>query len=204
MGPRDAADVISAAASDLVVCTKHLSRLEPGTTMVPCPRRGECCCLRGLETQRYPPAGRLKAMGSDGPSVPVSTRLGRGAAHSTSKPVWRDLACRASTGVQSTHGTPGRRAQMLASGRRRMTMPSIGFGRAQSHRGVQLGSRLSRAPRAQSAAQASGHRGSSPPPPASDDCPASFRDRLMPGVLARARWRPPSRSGRVEAARVAS
>jgi putative ABC transport system substrate-binding protein len=151
--------------------------------------------LRGLETQRFPPAGRLKAMGSDGPSVPVSTRLGRGAAHSTSKPVRRDLACRASTGVQSTHGTPGRRAQMLASGRRRMTMPSIGFDRAQSHRGVQLGSRLSRAPRTQSGAQASGHRDSSPPPPASDDCPAGFRDRLMPGVFGKGKMAAPFEIG---------
>src|SRR5438132_11649897 len=32
LGPRDATDVISASASDLVVCTKHLSRLEPGPT----------------------------------------------------------------------------------------------------------------------------------------------------------------------------
>ena len=68
--------------------------------------RGERQRPRGLETHRYPPAGRLKATGPGQRPVPVSTQLGEGAAHSSSSQC-RALTCRASTGVQSTHRTPG-------------------------------------------------------------------------------------------------
>ena len=105
-GPRGAADFISTAASDTVVCTKHLLRLERVTTMLPGHQRGERQRPRGLETHLYPPAGRLKATGSGLRPVPVSTQLGGGAAHSSSSQC-RALTCRASTGVQSTHRTPG-------------------------------------------------------------------------------------------------
>ena len=105
-GPRGAADFISTAASDTVVCTKHLLRLKLVTTMLPGHQRGERQRPRGLETHLYPPAGRLKATGSGRRPVPVSTQLGRGAAHSSSSQR-RTLKCRASTGVQSTHRTPG-------------------------------------------------------------------------------------------------
>jgi hypothetical protein len=105
-GARGAADFISTAASDTVVCTKHLLRLELGTTMRLRHQCGERQRLRGLETHRYPPTGRLKATGSGRTPVPVSTQLGRGAAHSSSSQR-RASRCRASTGVQSTHRTPG-------------------------------------------------------------------------------------------------
>src|SRR5439155_8348570 len=83
-GPRGAADFISRAASDTVVCTKHLLRLELETTMCSRHQRGEQPRLRGLETHRCPLTGRLKATGSGRGPVPVSTQLGRGAAHSSS------------------------------------------------------------------------------------------------------------------------
>src|SRR5437867_12121109 len=83
-GPRGAADFISRAASDTVVCTKHLLRLELETTTCSRHQRGEQQCLRGLETHRCPLTGRLKATGSGRRPVPVSTQLGRGAAHSSS------------------------------------------------------------------------------------------------------------------------
>jgi hypothetical protein len=105
-GPRGAADFISTAASDTVVCTKHLLRIELATTRHRHHQRGERQRLRGLETHLCPPAGRLKATGSGRTPVPVSTQLGRGAAHSSSRPR-RAIRCRASTGVQSTHRTPG-------------------------------------------------------------------------------------------------
>src|SRR5436189_4208467 len=63
-GPRGAADFISRAASDTVVCTKHLLRLELETTTCSRHQRGEQPRLRGLETHLCPPAGRLKATGS--------------------------------------------------------------------------------------------------------------------------------------------
>src|SRR5438046_10491600 len=59
-GPRGAADFISRAASDTVVCTKHLLRLELETTTCSRHQRGEQPRLRGLETHLCPPAGRLK------------------------------------------------------------------------------------------------------------------------------------------------
>ena len=105
-GPRGAADFISRAASDTVVCTKHLLRLELETTTCSRHQRGEQPRLRGLETHLCPPAGRLKATGSGRRPVPVSTQLGRGAARSSSSQR-RAIRCRASTGVQSTHRTPG-------------------------------------------------------------------------------------------------
>ena len=49
-GPRGAADFISRAASDTVVCTKHLLRLELETTTCSRHQRGEQQRLRGLET----------------------------------------------------------------------------------------------------------------------------------------------------------
>src|SRR5712692_2143807 len=82
-GPRGAADFISRAASDTVVCTKHLLRLELETTTWSRHQRGEPQRLRGLETHRCPLTGRLKATGSGRRPVPVSTQLGRGAAHSS-------------------------------------------------------------------------------------------------------------------------
>ena len=98
-GPRDAADFISTAASDTVVCTKHLLRLELGTATPPRPQRGERQGLRGLETRLCPPAGRFKATGSGRRPVPVSAQLGRGAAHSSSSQ-WRAIR------VSSEHGSP--------------------------------------------------------------------------------------------------
>jgi len=97
-----------------VVCTKHLLRLELGMTTRCRHQRGAWQRLRGLETQLSPTAGRLKTTGSGRRPVPVSTQLGRGAAHSWSSQRRVIQACRASTGVQSTHRTPGLRAQMLA------------------------------------------------------------------------------------------
>jgi hypothetical protein len=96
--PRGAADFISTGASDTVVCTKHLLRLELATTR-PRHQRGERQRLRGLETHLCPPAGRLKATGSGRTPVPVSTQLGRGAAHSSSSQ-------RRAIGVSSEHGSP--------------------------------------------------------------------------------------------------
>jgi hypothetical protein len=71
-----------------------------GRRRVSHPQRGERRCFRSLETPRYPPAGRLKARGSGGRPVPVSTQLGRGAAHSASE----TNAVR--FGVSSEHGSP--------------------------------------------------------------------------------------------------
>jgi hypothetical protein len=96
---RGAADFISPAASDTVVCTKHLLRLELATTSRPRHQRGERQRLRGLETHLCPPAGRLKATGSGRAPVPVSTQLGGGAAHSSSSP-------RRAIRVSSEHGSP--------------------------------------------------------------------------------------------------
>ena len=96
---RGAADFISPAASDTVVCTKHLLRLELATTMRLGHQRGERQRLRGLETHLCPPAGRLKATGSGRAPVPVSTQLGGGAAHDSSSP-------RHAIRVSSEHGSP--------------------------------------------------------------------------------------------------
>jgi len=98
-GPRGAADFISRAASDTVVCTKHLLRLELETTTWSRHQRGEPQRLRGLETHRCPLTGRLKATGSGRRPVLVSTQLGRGAAHSSSS------QCRAIR-WSSEHGSP--------------------------------------------------------------------------------------------------
>jgi len=114
-GPCSAADSISTAASDTVVCTKHLLRLELGTTMHPRPQRGERQVLRGLETHLCPPTGRLKATGSGRTPVPVSAQLGRGAAHSSASPrrAIRDVE-RARESNQRT-GLRDLRAQMLTA-----------------------------------------------------------------------------------------
>ena len=98
-GPRGAADFISTAASDTGVCTKHLLRLELGTTMRPRHQRGAQQRLRGLETHLCPPTGRLKATGSGRTPVPVSTQLGGGAAHSSSSQ-------RHAITMSSEHGSP--------------------------------------------------------------------------------------------------
>jgi hypothetical protein len=107
MGLANAADFISTAASDSVVCTKHLLRLELETTTRCRPQRGERQRLRGLETHLCPPAGRFKAAGSSRRPVPVSTQLGRGGSPQLVEPTSCHQECRASTGVQSTHRTPG-------------------------------------------------------------------------------------------------
>jgi hypothetical protein len=99
VGTRGATDFISTAVSDTVVCTKHLLRLGLGTTMRPRHQRGERQRLRGLETHRCPPAGRLKATGSGRTPVPVSTQLGGGAAHSSSSQ-------RRALTMSSEHGSP--------------------------------------------------------------------------------------------------
>ena len=75
-GSRGAADFISTVASDTVVCTKHLLRLEPATTRHLRHQRGARQRLRGLETHLCPPVGRLKTTGSGRRPVPVSTQLG--------------------------------------------------------------------------------------------------------------------------------
>ena len=155
LGPRDGADVISTAASDLVVCTKHLSRLEPGTTTyASSPARRARTSPRGLEPRRYPPAGRLKTMGSGGQPVPVSTRLGRGAAHSVSG------AHAVPSRVSSEHGSPINAGDSGTSGPDALARSTphhqaehrLRSGSVPSR--VQLDGRLSRAPRARSGAQA--------------------------------------------------
>jgi hypothetical protein len=128
MGLANAADFISTAASDSVVCTKHLLRLELETTTRCRPQRGERQRLRGLETHLCPLAGRLKAAGSGRRPVPVSTQLGRGAAHSWSsqhrviKSVERARESNQRTGLRELG------AQMLTRGRGRKTIWSIGSG----------------------------------------------------------------------------
>ena len=99
-GSRCAADFISTAASDTVVCTKHLLRLKWVTPRRPRHPRGARQRLRGLETLLCPPAGRLKTPGSGQTPVPVSTQLGRGAAHSSSSQQRHAIE------VSSEHGSP--------------------------------------------------------------------------------------------------
>jgi len=98
-----------------VVCTKHLLRLELETKTWSRHQRGEQQRLRGLETHRCPLTGRLKATGSGRRPVPVSTQLGRGAAHSSAsqrrviKSVERARESNQRTGLRDL------RAQMLAA-----------------------------------------------------------------------------------------
>ena len=148
-----------------------------------CPRRGERRRLRGLETHRFPLAGRLKAMGSGERPVPVSTQLGRGAAHTASG------ANVVPSRVSSEHGSPINARDSGTSGpdARRRSRPHdeaehrVRSGSVPSR--VQLGDRLSRAPRAPSGVQARRHRWSSPaawrwtiaPPPSGMDERAASR-----------------------------
>ena len=86
-----------------VVCTKHLLRLDLATARSSTVASAERVALRGLETHRFPPAGRLKTTGSDATSVPVRSQLGRGAAHSS----WsrRDAAITVERARESNHHT---------------------------------------------------------------------------------------------------
>ena len=160
-GSRGAADFISTAVSDTVVCTKHLLRLELVTTMLPGHQRGEQQRLRGLETHLCPPAGRLKATGSGRRPVPVSTQLGRGAAHSSSSQQRHAVEVSRCRGVERARESNQRtglrdlRAQMLVRGPCRTSLQSIHSGSVPCW--VQLGARLSRAPRSRSVARAHAH-----------------------------------------------
>jgi hypothetical protein len=105
--------------------------------------------LRGLETHRFPPAGRLKTTGS-GPKHQSQFVRSSGEGQPTAlRSDEQPRVVSTSTGVQSTHRTPGpRKAQMPPRGRGRSEMRGIVFGRGPFR--VQLGAGLSRAPRAHS------------------------------------------------------
>src|SRR2546428_7890835 len=153
-GPRGAADFISRAASDTVVCTKHLLRLELETTTCSRHQRGEQPRLRGLEThlcllpadskRRALAEGQSQLARSSGEGQPTARRV-----NVVPSDVERARESNQRTGLRDL------RAQMLARGRGRTWIRSIRSGSVPCW--VQLDGRLSRAPRARSVAQARPH-----------------------------------------------